>query len=300
MKYKVGDKVRIKNIDWYNENKNKLGNVWTSNGQIPFDKGMSVWCGKIMTISFIGANYYTMVEDLVGYWTDEMIEGLATNPLFNTNVKVQTDDNLIGTVDESWWDEKKCCYMYEVSFDYVDFWQKSFGAYKEHQLKPYYNKNKVVEEETKILASASISDDQCTAACDFSLMNEYKTLTELVKKYVEEAKRVFNKLQEADLEAKTDILQYGYHSDFERLEWEYSDENSIAVRYYDNGYDLYESSTLYIPANILFDDTKIDKWIESEVGKALEKKEEKRKAAEKRQEERERREYERLKEKFGK
>ena len=190
--------------------------------------------------------------------------------------------------------------MYEVSFDNVDFWQKSFGTYKEHQLRPYYNKNKVVEEETKILASASTPDGQCTAICDFPLMNEYKALTELVKKYVEEAKRVFNKLQEADLEAKTGILLYGYHSDFERIEWEYSDENSIAVRYYDNCYDLYESATLYIPVNILFDDTKIDKWIKSEIDKALEKKEEKRKAAEKRKEEKERQEYERLKEKFGK
>ena len=51
-------------------------------------------------------------------------------------------------------------------------------------------------------------------------------------------------------------------------------------------------STLMIPADILFDDTKIDK--------ALEKKEQKRKATEKRQEEKERQEYERLKEKFGK
>ena len=59
-------------------------------------------------------------------------------------------------------------------------------------------------------------------------------------------------------------------------------------------------STLMIPADILFDDTKIDKWIKSKIDKALEKKEQKRKATEKRQEEKERQEYERLKEKFGK
>lgn len=131
-------------------------------------------------------------------------------------------------------------------------------------------------------------------------MIDYKTLLEFVEKYEEEATRIFYKLQEDDQEAKAGILHYGNYSNFERIEWEYSDENLIAVRYYDNGYDLYESATLYIPVNILFDDTKIDKWIESEVGKALEKKEEKRKAAEKSQEERERQEYERLKEKFGK
>lgn len=27
MKYKVGDKVRIKSLDWYNKNKNKYGDV---------------------------------------------------------------------------------------------------------------------------------------------------------------------------------------------------------------------------------------------------------------------------------
>ena len=131
-------------------------------------------------------------------------------------------------------------------------------------------------------------------------MIDYKTLIKLVEKYDEEASRVFSKLQNADQEAKTGILHYGHYGAFERIEWDYSDENSIAVRYYDHGYDLYESATLNIPADILFDDKKIDKWITSEIDKALEKKERQRKATEKYQEEKERQEYERLKEKFGK
>lgn len=131
-------------------------------------------------------------------------------------------------------------------------------------------------------------------------MIDYKTLIKLVEKYDEEASRIFNKLQKADQEAKTSILHYGFYSAFERIEWDYSDENSIAVRYYDHGYDLYDSATLKIPADILFDDKKIDKWIKSEVDKALEKEEQKRKATEKYQEEKERQVYERLKEKFGK
>ena len=129
---------------------------------------------------------------------------------------------------------------------------------------------------------------------------DYKTLIKLVEKYDEEASRVFNKLQRADQEAKTGILHYGHYGAFERIEWDYSDENSITVRYYDHGYDLYDSATLNIPADILFDDKKIDKWITSEIDKALEKKERQRKATEKYQEEKERQEYERLKEKFGK
>lgn len=107
-------------------------------------------------------------------------------------------------------------------------------------------------------------------------------------------------MKEADLEIKAGVIQFGYDSDFERIEWDESYEDSIVVRYYDCGYDLYESATLNIPADILFDDEKIDKWIKSEVDKALERQEQKRKATEKRQEEKERQEYERLKEKFGK
>ena len=129
---------------------------------------------------------------------------------------------------------------------------------------------------------------------------DYKTLFELVEKYDDEATRVFNKLKEADLKAETDILRYGYYSDFERIEWDESYEDSIVVRYYGRGYDLYDSATLKIPADILFDDEKIDKWIKSKIDEALKKKEEKRKDAERRQEEKERQEYERLKEKFGK
>lgn len=79
MKYKVGDKVLIKSLDWYNENKNKFGKVWTSGGQILFDKCMSEWCGKVMTISYVGVDYYTMAEDLEEYWTDEMRDAFYEN-----------------------------------------------------------------------------------------------------------------------------------------------------------------------------------------------------------------------------
>ena len=129
---------------------------------------------------------------------------------------------------------------------------------------------------------------------------DYKTLLEFIVKYDEEATRVFNKLQDADLKAETGILKYGYYSEFERIEWEYSDKYSIGVRYYNIGYDSDESTAVIMPVDILFDDAKIDEWIKSKIDEALEKQEQKRKAREKRQEEKERQEYEHLKEKFGK
>ena len=38
MKYKVGDKVRIKSLDWYNENKDEFGVVLVENGDYMFCK----------------------------------------------------------------------------------------------------------------------------------------------------------------------------------------------------------------------------------------------------------------------
>ena len=75
MNYKVGDKVKIKSLDWYNENKSSDDEIrchpcW-------FGKEHSKWCGKVMTISDVRADHYTMIEDLVEYWTDEMIDCLV-------------------------------------------------------------------------------------------------------------------------------------------------------------------------------------------------------------------------------
>ena len=76
MKYKVGDHVRIKSLDWYNENKGEFGQVEC--GQWNFTKWYTPYCGKVMTIRFIWEDdeCYKMVNS-DHHWTDEMIEGLA-------------------------------------------------------------------------------------------------------------------------------------------------------------------------------------------------------------------------------
>ena len=79
MKYKVGDKVKIKSLDWYNANKNSEG-VVNFHNLLFFDELMSEFCGKVVTIdAYIPrGNYYEIEEDgKVNLWTDEMIEGLA-------------------------------------------------------------------------------------------------------------------------------------------------------------------------------------------------------------------------------
>lgn len=79
MKYKVGDKVRIKDKNWYDRKKDKFG-FWTrslsGNTQVYFSEGMAEFCGKVLTIAAIEPENYAMVGNSYA-WTNEMIEGLA-------------------------------------------------------------------------------------------------------------------------------------------------------------------------------------------------------------------------------
>ena len=82
MKYKVGDKVRIKSLDWYNENRDKIGQVDCGRGCVYayFAPSMVTFCGQIVTISSVQTSLevYRIKEDGGTFkWTDEMIEGLA-------------------------------------------------------------------------------------------------------------------------------------------------------------------------------------------------------------------------------
>ncbi len=79
MKYKVGDKVRIKSIAWYNENKSKSHGTVVCGGKY-FDYDMREWCGKTMTIIAAHETCYSYIMKEDGrkhFWTDEMIEGLV-------------------------------------------------------------------------------------------------------------------------------------------------------------------------------------------------------------------------------
>lgn len=87
MKYKVGDKVRIKSRDWYYSNKNRLGEVWTKSlggeYKICFDRDMIRYCGMEAVIFSVERENYAL-KGIPYAWTDEMIEGLAedeTKPL---------------------------------------------------------------------------------------------------------------------------------------------------------------------------------------------------------------------------
>ena len=75
MRYKPSDKVRIKSIDWYNENKDEYGYI--DCGSRSFFTKMSDLCGKIATIKEICKTNCYRLEEYDFDWTDEMIEGLV-------------------------------------------------------------------------------------------------------------------------------------------------------------------------------------------------------------------------------
>lgn len=74
MKYKVGDRVRVKSLEWYNKNKDKEGYINHSD-IVFFDPGMSKFCDSIITIKniHIDDGAYSVKENSY-YWTDDMLE----------------------------------------------------------------------------------------------------------------------------------------------------------------------------------------------------------------------------------
>ena len=87
MKYKIGDKVRVKSLRWYNENKDKYGYVQC--GYKDFTENMRKYCGDVVTISgFYYSSFYDFTtyniaeEDDYSYaWSDDMFEGLAEDTI---------------------------------------------------------------------------------------------------------------------------------------------------------------------------------------------------------------------------
>ena len=82
MKYKIGDKVRIKSIDWYKNNRDLYGHIVfprEDEEDVEFDSLHADYCGQIMTIrAIVYGSRYIMEDDIhESEWTDEMIDGLA-------------------------------------------------------------------------------------------------------------------------------------------------------------------------------------------------------------------------------
>ena len=98
MRFKVGDRVRIKSLDWYNENKDKRGFICFDYAN--FIPEMSRYCGEILTINQVVKEHeqYRMSECGCA-WTDEMIEGLVGEEIIDID-DFQDDNEIIDIIDE--------------------------------------------------------------------------------------------------------------------------------------------------------------------------------------------------------
>lgn len=75
MKHKVGDIIRIKSIDWYNENKDEEGKIEC--GIDGFISSMEYLCGNEYEIEYVGRDGY-FVKGYPWKITEEMIDGGIT------------------------------------------------------------------------------------------------------------------------------------------------------------------------------------------------------------------------------
>lgn len=76
MEYKVGDKVRIKSLEWYkNSQKNEYGSVRHDDADNSFVSSMTAYCGMKANITEVeGSHYILDVDNGDWWWQDFMFE----------------------------------------------------------------------------------------------------------------------------------------------------------------------------------------------------------------------------------
>ena len=89
MKYSVGQKVKIRSLEWYRDNVNRYGIIEC--GKYEFFEPMNEYCGKVVTIKRIDDDNYRIDTDKGAFcWTDEMIEGLVEEEI-SQNAKLVSE-----------------------------------------------------------------------------------------------------------------------------------------------------------------------------------------------------------------
>lgn len=73
-KFKKGDIVRIKSLDWYNDNKDKNGNVIVTGYSCSFTKALSEFCGKCLVIEKVEDTGSIYLNDLPYVFCEWMFE----------------------------------------------------------------------------------------------------------------------------------------------------------------------------------------------------------------------------------
>ncbi len=104
LKFKVGDKVRIKSIDWYNKNKNNNGDIRSIDiGYAYFTRSMSQYCGKVAVIVKKDTAYWYEIDidNNANGWTDDMFEDMSVEIATENKLKHKVGDVI--KIKSKWW-----------------------------------------------------------------------------------------------------------------------------------------------------------------------------------------------------
>ena len=103
-KYKIGNKVKVKSIDWYNNNKDRFGSVAIGDKKPRFTYAMSKYCGQVLTVDDLSeyeGEYYMIEDDGVYTWADEMFEGVVDDSQYHPDMSGQYhSDSELDIVDD--------------------------------------------------------------------------------------------------------------------------------------------------------------------------------------------------------
>ena len=116
MRYKRGDRVKIKSLDWYNKNKDQHGRV--ACGYQVFTEDMSKFCGCTMIVCNRTNLGVMTMGGSASYWTDEMIEGIA--------VELQEDKMVSINKVEKYLRENIIFYVWATNVDQREEWFNNF------------------------------------------------------------------------------------------------------------------------------------------------------------------------------
>ena len=127
MRYKVGDKVRVKSRDWYEKNQID-GEV--DCGGLPFTAWLAALCGTIQIIEAIeerfGGSYYRF-ENVQYLWNDLMLEDTADFPL-------DDDKALYDELDEAYWANMEHQYAGMAMQTLMPRYEKMYDSWVEEQM----------------------------------------------------------------------------------------------------------------------------------------------------------------------
>lgn len=90
MKYKIGDKVRVRNWDELSAEFNNLGDGLRLTNRC-FNFKMKQYCGKVVKITDIGSSWYKIAEDKKEWhWDDDMFEPVNEKKIVITSDGTET------------------------------------------------------------------------------------------------------------------------------------------------------------------------------------------------------------------